>query len=109
VAAPVAHLSEGRRRLLRLMRELHFGSIEDLEVRDGEPVFEPAPRVVREIKFGSEKDPTPQTAARDLTAKIQVTELFDSLTSIGDGTIGRLEVKHGIPFRMTMEALPRMT
>jgi hypothetical protein len=58
---------------------------------------------VREIKFGGENDPRP--AATDLAAKIQVTELLDSLAAIGDGTIGRLEVKHGIPFRMRLEAL----
>jgi len=105
--AQIATMSEGRRRLLRLMRELHFGVIEDLEIRGGEPVFSPAPRVVREIKFGGENDPRPEAAARDLAARTQVTELFDSLTAIGDGTIGRLEVKHGIPFRMMLEALSR--
>jgi len=105
--AHFADLSEGRRRLLRLMREVHFGVIEDLEIRGGEPVFSPAPRVVREIKFGGENDPRPEAAVKDLTAKTQVTELFDSLTAIGDGTIGRLEVKHGIPFRMMLEALSR--
>jgi len=105
--AQIAGLSEGRRRLLRLMRELHFGSIEELEIRGGEPVFDPAPRVVREIKFGGEVDPRPGAAAKELAAKTQVTELLDSLTTIGDGTIGRLEVKHGIPFRMRLEALSR--
>jgi hypothetical protein len=103
--AQIAELSDGRRRLLRLMRELHFGSIEELEIRGGEPIFDPAPRVVREIKFGGENDPRPEAAATDLAAKTQVTELLDSLTAIGDGTIGRLEVKHGIPFRMRLEAL----
>lgn len=103
--AQFADLSEGRRRLLRLMRELHFGSIEGLEIRGGEPVFDPAPRVVREIKFGGENEPRTDAATRQLAAKAQVTELLDSLTAIGNGTIGHLEVKHGIPFRMRLEAL----
>jgi hypothetical protein len=103
--ARVADLSEGRRRLLRLMQEIHFGSIEELEIRGGEPVFHPSPRVVREIKFGGDNSPRPETAAKDCAVKPQVAELLDSLTRIRDGTIGRLEVQHGIPFRMKLEDL----
>jgi len=101
----LADLSESRRRLLRLMQEIHFGSIEDLEIRGGEPVFDPPPRVIREIKFGGDRSPRLQTTAKDFAAKPQVAELLDSLTRIRDGTIGRLEVQHGIPFRMKLEDL----
>jgi hypothetical protein len=103
--ARIVDLSEGRRRLLRLMQEIHFGSIEELEIRGGEPVFNPPPRVVREIMFGGENGPRPETAIKDFAVKVQVAELLDSLTRIGDGSIERLEVKHGIPFRMKLEDL----
>ena len=53
----MASLSEARRRLIRLMQNINFGAIGDLEVRGGEPMFSPPPRVVREIKFGGENGP----------------------------------------------------
>jgi len=36
-----AALSPARRRLVELMQEINYGRIERLEVRDGEPVFDP--------------------------------------------------------------------
>lgn len=50
----ITNLSDGRRRLLRLMQDINFGAIEELEIRGGEPMFSPPPRVVREIKFGGD-------------------------------------------------------
>jgi hypothetical protein len=39
-----AALSPARRRLVELMQEINYGRIERLEVRDGEPVFDPCSR-----------------------------------------------------------------
>ncbi len=99
----LASLSDARRRLIRLMQSINFGTIEDLEVRGGEPMFSPPPRVVREIKFGGENGPRPETALPDFAVKSPVADLLHSLTKIGDGTIERLEVRHGVPFRMKVE------
>jgi hypothetical protein len=103
--ARIVDLSEGRGRLLRLMQEIHFGSIEELEIRGGEPIFNPPPRVVREIKFGGDNRFRPETAINDFAVKLQVAELLNLLTRIGDGSIERLEVQHRIPFRMKLEDL----
>ena len=99
----IVNLSDGRRRLLRLMQDINFGAIEELEIRGGEPMFNPPPRVVREIKFGGENGPRPEAGSPDFALKSSVAELMHSLTQIGDGTIERLEVKHGVPFRMKVE------
>jgi len=47
-------LSEGRRRLLEEMRDVGYGRIEHVVVRDGEPVFDPPPRRLRVHLFGKE-------------------------------------------------------
>ena len=72
-------------------------------VESGEPVFDPPPRIVREVKFGGENGPRPELRAGDFALKTQVVELFEHLDRLGDGTLERLEVKHGLPFRMTVE------
>ena len=57
-----AALAPARRRLVELMQEVNYGRIEQLEVREREPVLEPPPRVVRQIVFG--KDNAPHTARK---------------------------------------------
>ena len=85
------------------MQRLGFGTIEHLVVRDGEPVFDPPPRVIREVKFGSENGPRPEADLGDFALKAQVRDLLDHLGSLRNATILRLEVKHGLPFRMEVE------
>ena len=92
------HLSPARRHLLTLLQELNFGRIELLEVRDGEPVLDPMPRVVREFKFAGENSPRPEAKAGDLLLKDQHIDLMQLLDEIGTGTIATLVCKHGAPF-----------
>jgi hypothetical protein len=97
-----ATLSPARRRLVELLQQLNFGRVEGLSVLDGDPVFDPPPRLVREVKFGGENGPRPEAAAADFPLKSQLVELFQHFDEIGDGTIDVLEVKHGLPFRMVV-------
>jgi hypothetical protein len=96
-------LSEPRRRLVEMMQGLNFGRIERLAVRRGEPVFDPAPRIIQDIKIGGENGPRPELAHDDFTLRSQVAELFEHLTRLGDGSVEIVEVKHGLPFRLVIE------
>ncbi|MCX7701854.1 MAG: EF-hand domain-containing protein [Gemmataceae bacterium] len=95
-------LSARRAALLELMQTINFGRIEGLVIRNGEPVLDPPPRLVREIKFGGENGPRPELHAGNFLLKTQVVELFALLDRQGDGTIDVLEIKHGLPFRMLL-------
>jgi len=96
-------LSESQVHLLELMQRVNFGRIEGLPVRRGEPVMDPPPRIVREIKFGGENGPRPEIAKADFELKAKVQDLFAHLEAIGDGVVRCIEIKHGLPFRMTVE------
>ena len=98
-----ASLSAPRRRLLETMQRLNFGRIEDLEVRNGDPVFNPAPRIVQDIKLGGENGPRPELGAADFVLKSQVAEFFDHLSRLGNGSVETIEVKHGLPFKLVIE------
>lgn len=93
-------LSASQKQLVELMQSLNFGRIEQLPVRDGEPVLDSPPRVVREFKFGGENGPRPELAAGDFLLKGQVVDLFRHFAQLGTVTIEVLEVKNGLPFRM---------
>jgi len=96
-------LSAPRARLVEVMQRVNFGRIEHLAVRDGEPMFDPSPRVVREIKFGGDNGPRPEAIKPDFALKSQVRDLFAQLEALGDGVISCIEIQRGLPFRMTVE------
>jgi len=96
-------LTPSQQKLLAEMQRINFGRIFDLEVRDGQPVMDPPPRVVREIKFSGDNGPRPEAAKADFTLKAQVRDLFAQLEAMGDGVIPCIEVQRGLPFRMTVE------
>ena len=98
-----ASLSAPRRRLLETMQRLNFGRIEDLEIRNGDPVFNPAPRIMQDIKLGGENGPRPELIASDFVLKSQVAEFFDHLSRLGNGSVETIEVKHGLPFKLVIE------
>jgi hypothetical protein len=104
VMTNVSHTSDltsARRTLLRILQRVNFGRVEQLHVRDGQPVFMPAPAVIREIKFGGgENGPRPESDTADFRLKTQVVELFALFDRIGTGVITVLEVRHGLPFRV---------
>jgi hypothetical protein len=92
--------AEPRRRLVELMQHVNFGRIEGLTIQDGEPVLDPMPWVVNEVKFGGENGPRAELATGDFLLKAQVVELFRCFDRLRDVVIEVLEVKHGLPFRM---------
>ena len=96
-------LSDAQVRLIELMQRINFGRIFDLKVRRGQPVMDPLPRVIRDIKFGGDNKPRPEAAKTDFALKAQVRELFAELEAMGDGVIPCIEIQRGLPFRMAVE------
>lgn len=99
-------LSPSQQKLLTEMQRINYGRIEGLPVRRGEPVMDPPPRIVREIKFGGENGPRPEMAMADFALKSQVRDLLAQLEALGDGMVACIEVQRGLPFRMTVEEVP---
>lgn len=95
-----SELSPARRRLVEKMQGLNHGRIEWVPVRGGEPVLEPATRVVREFRTGKTNGPRPEAARADFALKAEVIEFFDWLDSVGDGVIERIDVREGLPCGM---------
>ena len=93
-------LSPRQAHLLEMMQELNFGRIEGLRILDGEPVIDPPPRVVREVKFGGDNSARPETGIEDFALKRQVQDLLAQFDRVGNGVIEVLVVKHGLPFSM---------
>lgn len=97
-------LSLGRKRLVRQMQEINFGRIEQLGIKEGEPLFDPPPNIVREVKFGGDNGARVEASTEDFVLKTQVVDLFRQLDGISAGQIDLIEIKHGLPFRMLVAA-----
>ena len=50
-------LSRPRMKLIELMQLVNFGRMKQLKIRQGEPVFDPAPTVIQDLKIGGSNDP----------------------------------------------------
>jgi hypothetical protein len=91
-------LTASQLHLVQLMTEFQFGRIEDMRVEGGLPVLDCTARVVRVARLGGENGAmsTPSVDAFEL--KRSVCDLFGELARLQNGTVVRLEFRHGLPF-----------
>ncbi|MBF0437134.1 MAG: hypothetical protein HQL77_17450 [Magnetococcales bacterium] len=95
-------LSVPQKRLLVLMMEIQFGRIEGLVVTNGDPIIQKGSIVVREVKFGASDSNNTTAPDRDFSLKSQVIEMFEYLQRMRTGMVDVLEIKNGLPFRMSV-------
>jgi hypothetical protein len=86
------------------MAEIGFGRLESVQIERGEVKFNPAPRTIRQLKFGAADQPAQsQLAPAQYSLKRPVADLIEFLRATQHGEIRRLEVRHGLPFSMEIE------
>jgi hypothetical protein len=99
-----SQLSESRQTLVRLCQTINHGSIEDLEVRHSEPIFDPWPVTLRDVKLDSDEGPRPELALADFVVSAEVYRLMRVLDDMKCGTIRRVEVRAGVARRIVLES-----
>ena len=99
-------LSQGQRKLIDLLQERPFSSIEDLQIRNGEPDFTQPPKVIQKLKMGGDNSSRPESSLPDFWLKKQVVELLETITELGNGEIRSIEVAHGLPLIVEIERQP---
>ncbi len=102
-------LSLVRQQLVDLLQRIDFGYIENLTMTNGEPTLDPLPRVVRDVKLSGRTGTRRTSAVGDFVLKAEVVELLRHLEEIRNGTVARLEVRHGLPFRILLEGIGNQT
>lgn len=99
-----SNLSPARKALVRLCQTINHGSIEGFKVEDGEPVFDPVPTVLKDVKLDSDEGPRPELALADFVVSDEVVRLLSRLDEMNCGTVRRVEVRAGIPRRLVIES-----
>lgn len=90
-------LTPARRRLLELMQKHNFCKMERLEIRNGEPVFDPPPTIIQHLRIGGDNEPRIQVHLKNFQLKQAHLELFQHLDDLRDGIVDELEVRFGLP------------
>jgi hypothetical protein len=103
-ALRLSQLSPARQGLVRLCQTINHGSIEDLEIRHSEPVLEPLPVMLKDVKLDADEQPRPEFALVDFVLADQVCRLLSLLDKMESGTIRHIEVRAGIPRRVRVES-----
>ena len=98
-----SELSEAQSCLIEMFQRLNFGRVEGLVVKRGQPVFEPAPRLVQKLLIGSDNGPRPESKLRDFILKQQTVEVLEVIGRIDDGRVHSIEVRNGLPVSMEVE------
>jgi hypothetical protein len=93
-------LSQARQALIRYCQAINHGSIEDLKVVSGEPVFDGSPVMVKDVKLDTDAGSRPELAISDFALSDAVVRLMKQLDEVHAGTIRRIEVRGGIPRRI---------
>lgn len=84
--------------LLELMRVHQFGRIENMTVRDGKLIFEGQVKVVRRVRLGGGSREKKTRGADEFELKHAVRDLFAELAQLENGSVIRIEFRHGLPF-----------
>ena len=93
-------VSPARQHLIEMMQDVHYGTIEGLGVRGGEPVLEPAPRAVRDLVLGKFERAHPARALPDFELRDALIDLFELFDREQDIDIDRLTIQAGLPLRV---------
>jgi hypothetical protein len=99
-------LSPSRQLLLRLCQAVNFGFIQELEIRDSEPVFSPPPIVLVDLKLDGEAGPRPEIELADFALCREACRLMELLDKLRNSKIDRIEVRAGIPRRVILKSWP---
>lgn len=102
----IEDLSPARQRLVAIMRDLRYGQIRDLRVVDGEPVFEPAPRLIRAVQLCGGNSLL-HRGGPGHRIKPHILELMDEFDALGTGLVDTIKVQDGLPVHIQVALEPQ--
>src|ERR1017187_5523002 len=94
----LSDLPDSIRVLALTMHSVRFGRFENLLVKDGEPWFDPPPRLIRVTRIErTSADSALDVDSGDWALSSHFVKLVEEFGHIENGIISRLEFRHGLP------------
>ena len=100
----LSELSPARRALVRILQTVNYGELQNIRVRNGDPIFDCPAVIVFDTKLDKDEGPRPEIGLPDFALNAEVSRLMSQLDGLKNGIIQRLEVRAGIPRRLVFEA-----
>jgi hypothetical protein len=85
------------------MQKRNFCTVLELLVVNGEPVLDPKPRIILQIRLSQYTGPRPEMGIADFALSKEHVAFFEFLDRFGNGTVAKLEVRDGKPVWMEVE------
>jgi hypothetical protein len=85
-----------------LCQTINRGSLEGLEVRQAEPVLDPLPVIVRDVKLDKAEEPRRELGLNDFMLSNEIIRLLGLLEETQCGAIRLIEIREGIPRRVLL-------
>ena len=99
-----SQLSPGRQILVRLCQSINYGHIQNLTVEDQEPVLQGASAIATtDIRLDAEDLARGELVVDDFILCAEVTRLIALFDKVQNATISKIEVRAGIPRRISLE------
>ncbi len=102
----LCELSASRQGLVRLCQDVNFGQIRDLRVQNSEPIWNPGPTILSEVRLDMDDVPRPEGSFPDFNLSSEIQRLMAQLDQIKDGRIEKIEVRTGVPRRLILASRP---
>lgn len=96
-------VTNAERELIRLIRQTQFGCISNIKLSAGQPIFDGNTSVSIEFKLSGLESTKEVLSEQDYLNKPQVRTLFERFRTLGNGTIECLDVRDGLPFKVTIK------
>ena len=98
-----SQLSVPRPALVRLCQLTNYGCLQDLIIRDREPILNnPHPVVFADIRLDVEERSRDELSLPDFVLCAEFTRLLSILNEIANGEISKIEIRGGVPRRITI-------
>jgi len=91
-----SELSPSGKLLVSTMRRVQFGRFEGLRICNGDPVWDPPPRLVRVTKIGSGEE-SEMAEEDDWLLKSAIRDLLKEFADVRNGTFDRIAFHRGLP------------
>jgi hypothetical protein len=97
-----SQLSRSRQILIRLCQRVNYGSILDVQVRDGDPCFAGPLNVSVDVRLDGNLVERPELNLPDFALPIESCRLLSQIDSLGNGVVEKIVVHDGIPRRVIL-------
>jgi hypothetical protein len=102
-----SQISAPRQALIRLFQSTNYGCLHDLIIQGKEPILSgPYPVVLADVRLDVEERSRDEQSLSDFVLCAEFRRLLSMLDEIADGEISRIEIRAGVPRRLTIRKSP---